>query len=137
MEANMTDENARPPIIISDRDLKQLFKLANGAASRSPQIADELLTELERAETCPASRVPYGVVRMQSRVRFQTDRGSEHQVELVYPEEADLIRDRLSVLSPIGTALIGLSEGQTMTWTDREGHSRWLRVLEVSHPADL
>ena len=121
----------RPPILISETDKLQLHKLARAAFNRAPDVVEELEFELERAETCPPSRVPPNVVRMHSIVRFRTDKGTEHQVELVYPEEADIIRDRLSILTPIGTALIGLSEGHTMSWTDREGHLRQLTVLEV------
>ena len=130
----MNADNSRPPILISDADRTQLYKIARSAAGKFEHIADELLTELERAEQCPAAQVPPNVVRMQSRVRFVTDKGTEHDVELVYPEDADIIRDRLSILSPIGTALIGLSEGQVMSWIDRSGGSRWLKVLDVSHP---
>lgn len=122
----------RPPILISETDKQQLTKLARSAANRVPAVVEELETELDRAETCLPSQVPPTVVRMHSIVRFRTDKGTEHQVELVYPEEADIIRDRLSVLTPIGTALIGLSEGQTMDWTDREGKPRQLTVLEVT-----
>jgi regulator of nucleoside diphosphate kinase len=127
----MHSQNTRPPILISDIDKQQLGKLARSAINRVPEVAEELQLELERAEVCPHSKVPPNVVRMHSVVRFRTDKGTEHQVELVYPEEADIIRDRLSVLTPIGAALIGLSEGQTMSWTDREGQPRRLSVLEV------
>jgi regulator of nucleoside diphosphate kinase len=126
--------NSRPPILISDVDKNQLYKIARGAAKKFEDIADELMTELERAEKCPAGQLPPNVVRMQSKVQFVTDKGTEHNVELVYPEDADIIRDRLSILSPIGTALIGLSEGQVMFWIDRAGGNRWLKVLEVNQP---
>ena len=132
----MIDDKIRPPILISDVDRAQLYKLARGASNRFPDIVDELMTELGRAEQCPASQVPWNVVRMYSEVRFETDKGSEHKIKLVYPEDADIIRDHLSVLSPIGIALIGLSEGQAMCWTDRAGEKRWLKVLEVSQPSE-
>ena len=128
----MDSLDTRPPILISDSEKQQLNKLARAAFNRMPDVAEELQFELERAETCPSSQVPPNVVRMHSTVRFRTDKGTEHQVELVYPEEADIIRDRLSVLTPIGAALIGLSEGQTIDWTDREGRARHLTVLEVT-----
>lgn len=128
----MNSPDIRPPILISDTDKQQLGKLARAAFNRLPDVAEELQFELERAEICPSAQVPPNVVRMHSVVRFRTDKGVEHQVELVYPEEADIIRDRLSVLTPIGAALIGLSEGQAMSWTDREGQPRQLTVLEVT-----
>ena len=128
----MITQDNRPPILISESDKHQLNKVARAAANRLPDVAEELQFELERAETCPPAMVPPNVVRMHSVVRFKTDKGTEHNVQLVYPEEADIIRDRLSVLTPIGAALIGLSEGQIMCWTDREGYSRELTVLEVT-----
>ena len=54
----MIDDKARPPILISDVDHAQLYKLARSASNRSPDIVVELMTELERAEQCPASQVP-------------------------------------------------------------------------------
>jgi regulator of nucleoside diphosphate kinase len=125
----MTNNEDRPPIIISDVEKRRLHKLAQSA---KPEVADELLLELERAEVRPDPALPYNVVRMNSFVRFVTDKGTEHILQLVYPEDADIIRGRLSILSPIGTALIGLAPGQTMTWTDREDQSRTLKIAEVS-----
>jgi len=68
--------HSRPPILISDADRSQLYKIARSAANTFENIADELMTELERAELCPASQVPPNVVRMQSIVRFVTDTGN-------------------------------------------------------------
>ncbi|MBL8904295.1 MAG: GreA/GreB family elongation factor, partial [Rhizobiales bacterium] len=53
-------------------------------------------------------------------------------LQLVYPEKADIAAGRISILTPIGTALIGLSIGQTMTWVDRDGQSRQLRIVAVT-----
>jgi regulator of nucleoside diphosphate kinase len=128
----MTIHEVRPPIIISDVEKRRLNKLANSALHNKPEVADELLMELERAEICPDPALPYNVVRMNSFVRFVTDKGTEHILQLVYPEDADIIRGRLSILSPIGTALIGLAPGQTMVWTDRKEQSRTLKIAEVS-----
>lgn len=125
----MTNNEDRPPIIISDVEKRRLHKLAQSAR---PEVADELLLELERAEVRPDPALPYNVVRMNSFVRFVTDKGTEHILQLVYPQDADIIRGRLSILSPIGTALIGLAPGQTMIWTDREEQSRTLKIAEVS-----
>jgi regulator of nucleoside diphosphate kinase len=129
----MINDSMRPPILISEADKQQLSRLARKAANRMPDMADELLTELERADICQHGEVPPNVVKMYSVVQFTTDKGSEHKMQLVYPEESDIIHDRLSILSPMGTALIGLSEGQVMYWTDRAGQERWLKVLEVDN----
>jgi regulator of nucleoside diphosphate kinase len=129
----MINDSMRPPILISEADKQQLSRLARKAANRMPDIADELTTELERAKICPPGAVPPNVVKMYSVVRFTTDKGSDHRMQLVYPEESDIIHDRLSILSPMGTALIGLSEDQVMYWTDRAGQERWLKVLKVDN----
>lgn len=128
----MNNDTMRPPIVISDAERQQLYKLAQSALNRLPHIADELMTELDRAEISPARAMPVNTVRMNSYVRFHTDKGTEHVVQLVYPENADIVHDRLSILSILGTALIGLSEGQTMTWRDRDGRDRTLTVTQVS-----
>lgn len=128
----MANSEGRPPIIISDAEKRRHRKLAHSALHDKPQVADELLIELERAEVCPDPAIPYNVVRMNSFVRFVSDKGTEHTLQLVYPEDADIIRGRLSILSPIGTALIGLTLGQTMTWTDRKRQLRTLKIAEVS-----
>lgn len=125
----MTNNEHRPPIIISDVEKRRLHKLAQSA---KPEVADELLLELERAQVRPDPALPYNVVRMNSFVRFVTDKGTEHILQLVYPEDADIIRGKLSILSPIGTALIGLAPGQTMIWTDRKEQRRTLKIDEVS-----
>lgn len=127
----MLNEQALPDIVISESDKLQLVKLAQSASHRMPEVAEELLSELQRAEICDSRALPHNAVRMHSIVRFRTDKGAEHAMKLVFPEDANIIQDRLSVLSPIGAALIGLSEGQTMSWTDREGQLRTLTVLEV------
>lgn len=127
----MPTDILRPPILISEPEQRQLAKLARSVESRMPEIADELLSELERADICQPGEMPPNVVKMYSMVRFTTDKGTDHRMQLVYPEDSDVIRDRLSILSPIGTALIGLSEGQIMHWTDRAGQPRWLKVVAV------
>lgn len=127
----MPTDMLRPPILISKPEQRQLTKLARSVESRMPEIADELLAELERAEICQPGEIPPNVVKMYSMVRFATDKSTDHRMQLVYPEDADVIRDRLSILPPIGTALIGLSERQVMHWTDRAGQTRWLKVVAV------
>lgn len=120
--------SARPPIIISETDADRLYLLAERAAGR----AAGLLGELERARVSPDRRVPMDVVGMNSTVDFVDEaRGVTRTVQLVYPGEADIEAGKVSVLTPIGAALIGLREGQSIRWPDREGRARELRVLKV------
>ena len=68
---------------------------------------------------------------MGAAVRFSLDGAEPRTVRLVYPGEADIEQGRISVLTPVGAALIGLTAGQSIEWTDRDGKSRSLSVLEV------
>lgn len=81
----------------------------------------------------PAREVGADVITMSSRVVFTDDAGETHDVTLVYPEEADMEKSRLSVLTPVGAALIGLKVGQSIEWRTRLGEERTLTVLKVSH----
>lgn len=118
-----------PAILVGADDQQRLTMLALNALQRAPDVATELLAEMERAEVVNA--VPSSVVQMGSRVTFVADDGQERSVVLVYPGQADIGAGRVSILTPIGTALIGLSEGQSIAWTTRDGRRRRLAVLRV------
>jgi regulator of nucleoside diphosphate kinase len=118
-----------PAILVGADDQQRLTMLALDALQRVPDVATELLAEMERAEVVHA--VPSSVVQMGSRVTFVADDGRERSVVLVYPGQADIGVGRISILTPIGTALIGLSEGQSITWTTRDGRRRRLTVQRV------
>jgi regulator of nucleoside diphosphate kinase len=117
-----------PPIAIPEEDKIRLRNLAYSAVDRSPEVAEELLQELDRAETRTEERA----VKMGSTVEFETDTGLRHRIQLVFPAEADISAGRVSVLTPIGTALLGLSAGQRMRFTDREGRQRQLTIITVT-----
>lgn len=101
-----------PALLVGADDQQRLTTLALDALQRVPDVAAELLAEMERAEVMTA--VPSSVVQMGSRVTFVADDGRERSVVLVYPGQADIGAGRISILTPIGTALIGLSEGQSI-----------------------
>jgi regulator of nucleoside diphosphate kinase len=72
---------------------------------------------------------------MNSEVQFRDDTtGKVQRVMLVYPEEADISLHKISVLTPVGTALIGLPTGQSITWETPTGELRQLTVLAVHEP---
>jgi regulator of nucleoside diphosphate kinase len=122
---------ARPSIILSAADERRLTDVAIAALDQAPEVAGELLLEIERAKVVPTHTVPGNVVQMGSTVEFTTDQGQCRRVALVFPGEADIIAAKISILTPIGAALIGLSEGQSITWMTRDGRSRRLTVLAV------
>lgn len=136
MRQNLQDR-PKPDITVSEIDYDRLTNLASSALDRAPEVADELLSELDRAEVVSASVVPPSVVQMGSIVEFQSDRGQRRRVTLVFPGEADVAEGKISVMTPIGTALIGLSTGQTITWTARDGREHELTVLSVERPHRL
>lgn len=122
----------KPDLVISEADHARLSRLAEGLLGRLPEVAGELLAEVERARVVAAEALPRNVVAMGSSVEFATDEGQTRRVTLVYPDQADIARDQISVLTPIGAALIGLGEGQSITWKTRDGRTRVLRVLRVA-----
>ncbi len=127
---SLADFNLSPQIVLGTADHRQLISLAMGGAEE----ADGLLSELERAQVVPDAALPQDVVRMGSSVRFRTDGGAERSVQLVWPAEADIGTGKISVLTPVGTALIGLRAGQSITWLTRDGRKQLLTVLGVTAP---
>lgn len=120
----------KPDIIISETDYDRLAELADAAGARLPAVAGALLAELDRADIRPAGQVPPRVVRMGGTVEYVSG-GETWRVTLVWPQDADIAKGKVSVLTPVGAALIGLGEGQTMTWTGRDGRAHALKVLKV------
>jgi regulator of nucleoside diphosphate kinase len=124
-----------PEIIIGTHDYHDLMLLALSGHGGAAEAADDLFFKLERARLVSDPRLAPDVVRIGSSVRYHPDNGAEREVTLVYPAEADISAGRISVLTPVGTALLGLRAQQTTTWTARDGRDHVLRVLEVRQPA--
>ncbi|MGB3864125.1 MAG: nucleoside diphosphate kinase regulator [Xanthobacteraceae bacterium] len=121
-----------PTIAISARDADRLRHLADAATEKYPTTAEFLARELERAEIRDADEPMNGVVVMQSEVTFRDDvSGQARTVTLVFPEDADVDAGKISVLTPIGAALIGLSAGQTIEFQTPAGGWRALTVVRV------
>lgn len=128
----MNQHNYKPQIVVSDSDYARLSALATGALARFPDIAEELQSGLTRAEVVSASALPTHVVRMGSTVEFRSNGGQHRRVELVFPIDADISAGKVSVLTPIGTALIGQSAGQSIRFTTRDRREQTLTVLDVA-----
>jgi regulator of nucleoside diphosphate kinase len=130
-EYDMSNSRNLPKIAIGAADLERLSNLAEGARHTHPEIAEYLARELDRAHIVEAESGP-ARIRMGSQVEYRDeDTGQVRAIQLVYPSESDPGRGRISVLTPIGAALIGLSEGQSIEWTARSGTPRMLTVLKV------
>ena len=132
---NTEHNDLSPDIVLSVVDHHQLNQLAMAGLERTPDLSDDLLNELERASVVDAAAVPADIVRMGSTVTYRTDSGQEQEVTLVYPVDADIATGRISIMTPIGTALIGLRVGQSITWRARDGRRHMLTVLAVTAPA--
>lgn len=126
----------QPAITITSADYDRLFDLAEGGVREAPNIAAFLMKELERA-TIAHHPPAEPAVRMGSHVYYR-DMESENvrRIRLVYPEESDSQRGHISVLTPVGAALIGMSAGQTIEWQDQRGSSRKLIVLAIEDEPD-
>lgn len=133
-----TETSLLPTLRISSADHQRLRLLVDAAIQSQPRLRatlQPLQTELARAEVLPAVLVPPTVVVMGSRVEVE-DRasGEVDTYTLVYPEQADGAAGRLSILAPIGMALIGFAEGDTFAWRT-PGGTRQLLIRRVTPPA--
>lgn len=135
MTSEQQNKRRKPPITLSASDHQKLTRIAESGADGSGSVFDELLVELERARVVDDARLRSDVVRMGSTLRYSTDAGEDRTVTLVFPAEADISAARISVLTPIGAALIGLSEGQSIDWEARDGRVRRLTVESVGVPS--
>lgn len=121
-----------PGIVVSTSDYERLTDLASASLERLPDVAQELLDEMERAKIVDDAKVPPYVVRMGSTVTFTSDDGQTRTLKLVWPVDESLDEHRISVLTPVGAALIGLGTGQSISWTARDGKHHRLTVTKVS-----
>ncbi len=128
-----TNTGAKPRVVVSRTDHERLTELAAGAEERFPAVAEEL-AEMDRADVVADGAVPAEVVRMGSTVVYRSDAGQERRVTLVFPPQADITANRISILTPIGTALIGLAPGHSIRWRAPDGREHALTVVSVEPP---
>ena len=125
-----------PPVFLADSEADILADLALAVPERSPLAADFLLREIDRASTTSPAELPRDVVTMMSCVDFIDEGSGElHSVQLVYPRDADTDLHCISVLTPIGAALIGMRRGEAIDWADLRGARRRLRIVGVAQPS--
>jgi regulator of nucleoside diphosphate kinase len=119
-------------MILTNRDKELLRALVEifrtGADDRA---VAQLEAELDRATVVPGERVPPDIVTMNSRVVFEDQTGRRREIVLVYPPAADPARGRISVLEPIGTALLGLAVGEVVDWPGDDASPVRLRIVSV------
>lgn len=119
----------KPPLMLSAEDFERLSALADAM----PNLAAELTDEISRARVLAKGEQAQDTVRMNSLVKFRDDTTNVvREVTLVYPHEANIDLGKISVMTPIGTALIGVPAGQSITWETRGGETKQLTVLAVA-----
>jgi regulator of nucleoside diphosphate kinase len=126
---------ARRPLVLDAAHVGRLNALASAKRHGAARLAELLRQEAAHAAVLPSDRMPADVVNFGSDVTYRDEAvGAAYTVTLVLPHEADIHRGRVSVLTPVGTALIGRSEGAVVDCEFPAGRMRQLTVLRV-HPA--
>jgi regulator of nucleoside diphosphate kinase len=127
-----------PEIRLNKRDFARLDQLLGTfGGGRLPKTADFLLQELSRATVVDGAEIGRGIVTMHARVVFRDeDSGRTRSVMLVYPSERNSSEDALSVLTPLGAALIGVAEGESIAFDGLDGARRRVTVVKVTHSSD-
>ena len=124
--------NNKPQIVLTSQDLDRLETLLEALPPNAFPGRNELREELDRAEIVEPEQIPPSVVTMTSTVRFRIDSsGEDYCLTLVYPKDVDASGDKISILAPVGSALLGLSTGDEIEWPRPGGGKIKLRIVEV------
>lgn len=130
----ITTTKAKASITLTREDYQLLIDILNGGwgkGSFDMKLAEDLRAELKKAKVLEEKEVPADVVRINSKVRIKADDRDEiMELFLVTPDRANLKEKRVSVLAPIGTALIGFKKGQQIKWKVPSG-TRLFTILDV------
>ncbi|GIK34414.1 MAG: hypothetical protein AMXMBFR45_13250 [Gammaproteobacteria bacterium] len=125
---------ARPKVIISSLDVERIEKLLESLPAGSFPGRNALEEELARAEIVDPKDLPPTVVTMNSTVRFEVESSSEEfRLTLVYPKDVDASGTTISILAPVGSALLGLSQGDSIEWPKPGGGTLRVRIKEVAY----
>lgn len=130
---NSATTNNRLPKIHLDKTLVgRLEALASSMMRHSPEVGERLMDEIARVKLVAPEKLRGDIVTIGSEVTYR-DLGSDRvqTVILTYPEEADIDLHRISVLTPIGVALLGLSAGAAISWVTRDDETKTLEVVKV------
>ncbi len=123
-----------PTVIVTTQDRERISSALEAAMDERPDELERLDQELSRAEVVPPREVPPDVVTMNSRVVYEDEvTGVVREITLVYPQDANASEARISVLSPVGSALIGMRVGQVIEWTVPKAGRKRYRVLSVPY----
>lgn len=133
--SNTVFAGRRPPIAIAEEDLEPLSDVAESLLDVLPDVGRFLEDELTRARLVPRGAMPRNIVTMNATVEFTLGQSAHvERMKLVYPADHVADGSSISIASPVGVVLLGLKEGQTMSWTSRYGDQLSLKVVEVVAP---
>ena len=126
---------ARPPLHLLAAESDMVATLALQTEHRQPVVAAMLLEEIERAELHEPETLPDSAVTIGSEADFIDERSRQvRTIELVLPAMANIAEGRISILTPMGAALYGLTAGQSIDWPDLDGNDRRITILRVRQP---
>lgn len=120
-----------PSIVITKRDADRLDSLLERLRGQEFPGRVQLETELSRASIVSSEDIPPNVVTMNSTVAFRTGDGKEFSLKLVYPKDSDGSSEKLSILAPVGSAILGLKEGDSISWPILGGTSVEVEIIRV------
>lgn len=124
----------KPRIVVSSLDLQRLESLLHSLPQQAFPARDDLEAELVRAEIVDPKDIPSTVVTMNSTVRFSVESTSkEFHLTLVYPKDADAGGGTISILAPVGSALLGLSIGDEIEWPKPGGGVLRVRIEGITY----
>ncbi len=111
--------------------LKELLQVGISFKERDRDHLESLQHELDRAHVVDPTAIPHNLVTMNSRVRLQDmETGEENIYTLVFPSDADIEQNKISILAPIGTAILGYRAGDRVDWLVPAGKRR-VRIHEI------
>lgn len=124
--------STRPEITITSLDADRLSNLIDSLPKNSFAGKAELEAELERANVVEPDEIPQSTVTMNSTVKFLMESTQEEfELTLVYPKDADGSGKKISILAPVGSALLGLSQGDEIEWPKPGGGLVKVKLSEV------
>ena len=125
---------AKPKIVVSSLDAERIEKLLESLPAGAFPGRSELEAELARAVVVAPQDVPPTVVTMNSTVRFAVASSTEEfRLTLVYPSDVDATGGTISILAPVGSALLGLAQGDEIGWPKPGGGELRVRIKEVTY----
>ncbi|OPX56617.1 regulator of nucleoside diphosphate kinase [Oceanospirillum multiglobuliferum] len=124
----------RPEIVLSSLDSERLYSLIDSLPKNSVSGIEELEEELSRAKIVEPKEIPANIVTMNSTVRFFVESSQkEFELTLVYPKNADSNGKTISILAPVGSALLGLSVGDQIEWPKPGGGFLKVKITEITY----